>query len=404
VRPDRDDRRVRAHRPREPEERGEPEPVPATLPGTVLALQRTAGNSAVGGLLRGAPAALVQRYRKLPEDPQSLADVAPAAAKDMAFDTDALDLGRLADWFKGPRGADREGVAVNIRFGSDFATKPDPKAEKRLRDGLAGIATAAFNLQDIATKPVLADRVRTRDLDLTPFGGPDGHFRFTCVTRKAGAKGPAEVDVIIELVHAAPALPQPWSKLTSQRRLELQNRFARAGYTQAQPTLTTAVDTWTDDQFGRVLQALEAIPESMLQAVPDIVWERGHGGKGPTGESGWFQYTTTPKERRLTLYDDAFKSDAELGAIIAHEIGHAISFKPPSEKHGSALAQSAAFKKAIKDDGGKAVTDYAKKDLDEHFADAYSLFITEPETLKALRPHVYDYLNAQQGLADKAKP
>jgi hypothetical protein len=389
VRPERDDRRVQTHR---PDEQPEPEPAPqATLPTAVLALQRTAGNAAVGGLLSRA---VVARDRRLPEEPHSLDDVAPAVAKDMAFDNDVLDLGHLGDWFQGPRGADRSGVAINVRFGGDMAAKPDPKAEKKLRDGLASIAVGAFNLQDGAKKPVRADTVRTRDLDLTPYGGSDGHYRFTCVTRKAGSKGPSEVEVIIELLHAAPPVLQPWRKLDGKRRLELQNRFARPGYTQAQPTLTKAVDTWTDDQFGAVLQALESIPEPLLASVPDIVWERGHGGKGPTGESGYFEYTPQPLERRLTLYDDAFKNDDELVALIAHELGHALSFKQPSLKKGGALAQSAEFKKAVKDDGGKAVTSYAKTNLDEHFAEAYSMFVTEPETLKALRPHVYAYMAA----------
>jgi hypothetical protein len=395
VRPHRDDRRDRAqHRTGEPDDRAAPEP--ASAPAAILALQRAAGNAAVGKLLRDT--------RKLPDDPHSLTEVA-SAAKSMSVDTDDLQLGDLHQWFKGPRGPDRDGVSVTVRFGGDMAAKPDPKAEKVLRDGLGGIAVAAFNLQSIATKDILADTVRTRDLDLSPFGGKDGHYRFTSVTRAANAKkAPTEIDVIVELIRARPAELKPWKALSGDRRLELQNRFSRPGYTQAQPSLTKVVDTWTDDQFGAVLQALEAIPEPMLAGVPDIVWERGHGKLGPTGEAGYFQYTTKPLERRITIYDDAFSTDAGLVETISHEIGHAISDKPSSLKAGAApLAQSAEFKKAIKDDGGKAITAYGGKNIDEHYAEAYSLFVTEPETLQALRPHVYDYFAGLQGAAAKTK-
>jgi hypothetical protein len=389
VRPERDDRRVQTHR---PDERPEPEPAPvAPLPTALLALQRTAGNAAVGGLLGRA---VLARDRRLPEDPQHLEDVAPAAGKDMAVDNDEWDIGKVSDWFQGPPGPTRSGVTVNVHFGGDMATKPDPKVERKLRDGLTGLAEGEFRLQDGTTKPVRSDTVRTRDLDLTGYGGPDGHFRFTCVTRKKNAKGPTEVDVIIELVHAAPPVLQPWRKLDGKRRRDLETRFARPGYTQAQPTLTKVVDTWTDDQFGMVLQALESIPEPLLASVPDIVWERGHGSKGPTGESGWFQFNSQPLERRLILYDNAFKSDDELLGILAHELGHAISSKPQTLKQGGALAHSPEYTKAVQADGGKAVTGYMKSDPDEQFAEAYSLFVTEPETLKAIRPHVYAYMAA----------
>jgi hypothetical protein len=51
------------------------------------------------------------------------------------------------------------------------------------------------------------------------------------------------------------------------------------------------------------------------------------------------------------------------------------------------------FREAAAKDGGKAVTAYGSKDFQEAFAEAYSLYITAPDTLKTLRPNVYDYLD-----------
>jgi hypothetical protein len=287
------------------------------------------------------------------------------------------------------------------------AQSTDPKVEKKLRDGLASIAVAAFKLQSGSKGEPAVDLVRFRDLDLTPWGGKDGRYRFTSVARKTVTKGgsqsPSEVDVIVELMGPRRGELKPWKSLSADRRLDLQNRFALAGYTQAQPTLTTTVDTWTDDQFGMVLQALEYVPESMLRTVPGIVWERGHGKVGPNGEGGYFNYHGNPLERRLVIYDDAFGSDDALIKLIAHEMGHAISDKPPSEKAGaSALSQSAGFQKAANDDG-KPITGYAKKNWEEHYAEAYSMFIAEPDTMKALRPKLFAWFTAQQQAADTKK-
>jgi len=51
------------------------------------------------------------------------------------------------------------------------------------------------------------------------------------------------------------------------------------------------------------------------------------------------------------------------------------------------------FRQAVAKDGGKAVTAYGDQDFQESFAEAYSLFITSPATLKSLRPNVYDFLD-----------
>jgi len=388
--------RERADR-RDPKPDGESE--------SVLALQRSAGNAAVARLLRGAPAGVLWRDRKLPEDADSLTDVA-SAAKELKISTDAMVTGSLGPWFKGARGTDRDEVSVSIRFpGAMAAPKADEATEKKIRTGLSAIAMAFFRLRTIDTAPPLLDVVSFAELDLTDFGGVDGSYRFTCVTRtpKKG-KNPAAVDMIIERIGPARQAFKPWSALDAQRRSDLEARFAGAGYTQAQSVLGgPVVDTWTKDQFGNVLQALEAIPEATLRAVPDIVWERAHKRVGPNGEGGYFEFDPNKKTRHLTIYDDAFRSDNGLVELIAHEIGHALSYKPPSEKAGAAVAETKAFQDAAKADG-RAITDYAKQDWHEHYAEAYAMFISQRETMRILRPALFAWFtNNPTGAPQAAK-
>jgi len=54
-----------------------------------------------------------------------------------------------------------------------------------------------------------------------------------------------------------------------------------------------------------------------------------------------------------------------------------------------------AFRQAVKRDG-KDVSSYAEEDWQESYAEAYSLFITTPTQLKAIRPATYDYFVKNQ--------
>ena len=67
--------------------------------------------------------------------------------------------------------------------------------------------------------------------------------------------------------------------------------------------------------------------------------------------------------------------------------------KPDFEDVVGTDVKGVKFREAMKKDGGKAVTAYGAKGFDEAFAEAYSMYITSPETLKSLRPNVYDYLD-----------
>lgn len=58
---------------------------------------------------------------------------------------------------------------------------------------------------------------------------------------------------------------------------------------------------------------------------------------------------------------------------------------------GGTAAGNNAFRQAAQQDGGARITRYSDKEWGEFFAESYSLYITAPETLRRLRPHVFEY-------------
>ncbi len=369
--------------PREPEAEEEERQTPVAAPpaaAPLLALQRSAGNAAVSAYLA--------RKRAIPETAAKLEDVA-SAAPEMIIDTGEMTIGGLDKWVKSDRGSDRKGISVDIRIAEPMASQP------QVSKALKAIAMSFFNLRDGIKRAALLDTVKLVDLDFSSYGGVAGHYRFTSVTAKPEAGGKdAEVDMIIELVRPERAAFKAWADLDRDRRSALENRFANLGFYKAEPQLDDKdpVTQWLNDQWAQVLQALERIPDAALKAVPGIRWRRGRGDKGPTGEGGHFDWDSKGK-RVLTLYDGAFKgSDEGLVALIAHELGHALSAKSPTEGKGpGTVAGSDAWKKAVAADGGKPITDYGAKDAEENYADAYSMFVSEPETMRVLRPKLYEF-------------
>jgi len=89
------------------------------------------------------------------------------------------------------------------------------------------------------------------------------------------------------------------------------------------------------------------------------------------------------------------QQDAETKVLTTRSTSGTKTVKDPSGKLVDSIGTAADndFRKAVAKDGGKAVTAYGDTDFQESFAEAYSLFITSPSTLKSLRPNVYDFLD-----------
>jgi hypothetical protein len=421
-------RRDRDEEPARTDARTAPPPAPAT---NLLALQRTAGNAAVSGWLRRAPGNQLQRDHKVPDTADELGEVGPAL-KDLVVDTDTVSVSGRAWYFKNDRLPARPGIGVAVRFGGAMAQ--DKAKEQAVQNGLGSMALIMFGINGDRPKkkgeedwgklepatggtpgkprPPTTDLVRLVELDLTEYGGQDGTYRFTAVAEKGAADAPKQVVIIVELLGARRKPLSP--TLDGAHKTALEKRFNGFGFIKHAPKGSGGVldepdDTmpWLDDQWARLLQALELIPDEILSGSSGISFERGHGAKGPTGEGGYYTTKTglqgrDKPERHLTLYDDAFKSDEALISTVAHEIGHSVSEKPLEPKGGTtALSASADYQKAANADGGKSITKYGKKDWEEHYAEAYSMFIAEPATMKVMRPKLFEWFENQQKAAKK---
>lgn len=90
------------------------------------------------------------------------------------------------------------------------------------------------------------------------------------------------------------------------------------------------------------------------------------------------------------------QEDAEAALTKARATSGTQSVKQPTGEFKDVIGsqvQGNKFREAMAKDGGKAVSAYGQTDFQEAFAEAYSLYITSPDTLKALRPNVYDFLD-----------
>lgn len=72
------------------------------------------------------------------------------------------------------------------------------------------------------------------------------------------------------------------------------------------------------------------------------------------------------------------------------------------EATGGAGAAGNEFRQAALRDGQTRVTQYSEDAWEEYYAEAFSLYVTDPETLRRLRPNVYDYFARR--LPDPARP
>jgi hypothetical protein len=101
----------------------------------------------------------------------------------------------------------------------------------------------------------------------------------------------------------------------------------------------------------------------------------------------------------VLIYRDTETLPPELfRQVLFHELGHAVSDRPsatPAEVH-STLSAQAAFRRAVRADGGRPITTYGGRDAEENFAECFSYFILRPELLRTLRPHVFAYFEAYQ--------
>lgn len=124
--------------------------------------------------------------------------------------------------------------------------------------------------------------------------------------------------------------------------------------------------------------------------------------KAVNAASGEFRNADEKKK-----YDDAVKAETTatktLKDLTTSSGTKTVEKKPPKgekvdpaapkdyEDVISATDAGIAYRAAVRKDGKVDVSKYAEDDWQENYAEAYSLFVTAPTTLKSLRPNTYDW-------------
>jgi hypothetical protein len=346
--------------------------------GSLLRLQNTAGNTAVKQL--------VARKRQVPANPTSLADYS-ALQQEISFDTatgkPVADKDLPGLFTKGgARFEPRAGFDVSINFSGNIAQ--DPAKQDLLEIGLGGVARALFNLTSTSQGQVKKGSTSIVTLSLDRFGGHDGRYRFTSV---AGAKAD-EVQLLVEYLGPAPAALSSWDALGAKGQQRLTERFDRFAFTWGDGDVA-----WGDDKKAQVLQALALIPDAVLNEVSGISWERRRAQHGPDGEGGEY----LPSGRKILVYTGVFDDDWTVVELVAHELGHGLSARPAERKHSAKSHENEPDYRHAAGPLAKAPTVYGRKNYAEDFAEAFALFIHEPDTFKLLRPELSDYFTKLDG-------
>ena len=310
----------------------------------------------------------------------------------LQIDTDATDI-KYRDLFK-LTGRLNHAENVDVEYLIDVPAidgLADDK-KKNLYKGLAAYAQSVFDLvpgKDNKASSKKLNLVHTAKLDLSNWGGPDASYRFAFFGKatKSGINGKIYIDAI--------SVPSP--PPDDQKTLKtLGETAAKHGFKRAEAI--------PDAVWNRFLVSLGMIPEALLSRIKDITFDYSPKVEGDEKEPAEFKYEVRNKVwvRSIVFYRKSHDMDIPAFArLFAHEIGHAIDHAPSEAPKGADLHESKDFKKAVEKDGGKAITDYGKKSASELFAECFSLFIHQPETLKLLRPNIFAFFETYQASAPK---
>jgi Domain of unknown function (DUF4157) len=277
----------------------------------------------------------------------------------------------------------------------------DDKVKGTLWKGLRAYARSVFDLlpgKDGKAQSTRLNLVHVDNLDLTKWGGPNTSFRFT--SRGKTTAGKINVKILIE------ALDQPAKPMADPSTQKATEALA-AKYGLAHDPV------FPDSVWNRILASLGKIPEALLMRIRDVTFDTSPQQEGPKKEAAEFSANFKDGKwlKRIILYKKLVTSkDREFAFTLAHEIGHAIDDAPKEGAAGPVAKEEKVhddkkFLDAAKKDGGraKAITDYAKTDDSEFFAECFGMYIQQPQTLQVLRPNIYSFFESYQAGA-KTKP
>lgn len=327
--------------------------------------------------------------------------------------TEILKMPDVLEYF------DRTGATVSVPLPDGVTARFSSSVAVALRPGLQSVAASLIDASALSL-----NATTTLALNLERFGGDFAAYRFTFVEHKAPS-GRRSKEVLVERLGSLGV-----EGLTPSQTKAGQEKFDRHGFKRA--------SGWSERDFALVLAAVDRLPDAILSPIDGIVFERGQ--VHPTDPEVGGHYDS--EAHAITIFNRAFEESltrhgpagssfaAEGVRDVAHEIAHAIDLLPlrkawtqyeqtggsPAAKRGLEAARSASgrrykvgasgkyemvedgsgagqseFRIAAAKDGRIRVTKYADKEWQEYFAESFSLYMTTPELLKALRPSVFRY-------------
>jgi hypothetical protein len=331
---------------------------PAATPArAVLRLQRAAGNRAVRALLR---ATLLEGL-----GPAVRTKVQSATAPIVADKIELEDFGKSVT---------RLPPKTTVTFGANVPT--DLTFRKGLESTAADMLDRKYEAANVgaAHTNFREDSTVTLAFDFSQQHGANGVWQFTYV--KDGAAGAHRL--LIDFLGTAPS-------------------FAPSSGASARVTsLGWSISGFSPDESDILLEAVDLLPARAAALLPSgLKFKRR---STPVAEAGcqaaedWAAGAYCPPAKTITMYNPwatstvvQFAKASDRTRAVLHEIGHAMDMNNPS-KH-------AAFNTAVTDDGGTPVSGYAANSTLESYAECFSLFIADPDLLKALRPHVHKYFS-----------
>jgi len=401
-------------------------PSRAASPAHVLALQRSAGNRATVRALARAPL-----------------DTVPAAARTRLREvTDTLPTINVTA-LHSPPGTTGGTVRGSVSPAPVYGTGIDAALQPVLMSVLHHLVQGSSALPANATSAVL--------LDLTPYGGSQRVYRFTRVV----SGDPPQESYFIDDIGTEAAAPAPPTDATAAfptGRFDTHRFTAPAGDRDFEAIIRAAVqmipdrlltpidgasfrragtdphDASVGGRYDHQAHTVTIYDPGMRQTsarfgdaggavgprLRTILHELGHAIDEAPLRTAWTARETARQavETQFAQYRQADgtysfpgnlqgqfdrMSAAAERADTAYTHAHSLSGHDfeHGDTHSSATATD--FTRAVAADGGITLTAYAESTrgedhhLRETYAEAFSMFITEPQTLRSLRPNIHAY-------------
>ena len=255
--------------------------------------------------------------------------------------------------------------------------------EKDIRDGLVNVASLLITSQPTGlpvgttTTVTINDVPGRKDKSGKPINQPGGIFRFTHLQLTQGPH------LLIERIGDATARAPGAGTATTAAAFA--TAFAAEGFTLV--LTSPGVTSYSAAEIRLLDQGLRLHGAATLARINGTRFDRSSASQLGSEEGSY-----TPASRTINMVAKAFSGTALAhGGFTAgqftlnHEVGHALADRDP--------AVMPLFTRAAT--GSAAISDVGKKNAEENFAECIALLAVNRNQLQAMRPAIFNLLNAR---------